>query len=173
MTAEAPLRGRVWKFGDNISTDLLMPVAVAIGDIVDTREAALACMQANRPGWSAEVREGDVLVVGHNFACGSSRPVQRVLRSLGISIVLAESASRIFFRNCINVGYPMLVCPGVTRAFEEGDVAEIDLAAGAIRNVARGTTLHVDPLPPDSPPAQILKAGGLDAYLTKLLAAKG
>jgi 3-isopropylmalate/(R)-2-methylmalate dehydratase small subunit len=159
--------GKVWKFGDNISTDLMMP-----GSEVHTRTDISAedaarkyCMHANRPGWAAGVQKGEILVAGRNFGCGSSRPAVILVKALGISVVIVESVSRLFFRNSIKNGFPILICEGVSHLFEEGDVARINLETGEVKNLTKNTMLCGEPLPPGSPPAEILKAGGLNAYL--------
>ena len=106
-------KGRVWKFGDKISTDLMMPgFAVLTKPGISDEAAAKFCMIANRPGWAQQVQKGDIIVAGQNFGCGSSRPGQRMLRALGIPVVVAESTSRLFFRN----SHPhCLPCPPVSR----------------------------------------------------------
>ena len=158
--------GKVWKFGDKISTDVMMPgFAVLAKPGISDEEASKFCMTANRPGWAQQVQPGDIIVAGNNFGCGSSRPAQRLLRALGISVVVADSTSRLFFRNCINTGYPVLMCEGVSQLFEEGDTADVHLETGEVKNLTRGTTIQGEALPKDSPPFQILAAGGLDSFL--------
>ena len=162
--------GRVWKFGDKLSTDLMMPgFAVLTKPGISDEEAAKFCMTANRPGWAQQVQKGDIIVAGQNFGCGSSRPAQRMLRALGISVVVAESTSRLFFRNSIHTGYPVIMCPGVSQEFEEGDTAEVDLETGEVKNLTRGTALQGEALPRGSPPDQILRAGGLEPFLKEVL----
>ena len=162
--------GKVWKFGDKISTDLMMPgFAVLAKPGISEQEASKSCMIANRPGWAEQVQKGDVIVAGENFGCGSSRPAPRMLRALGISVVVAESISRLFFRNSIHLGFPILICKGVSQLFEEGDTAEVDLESGEVKNVSKGTTVTGEALPKDSPPYQILTAGGLDPFLKEIV----
>jgi len=164
-------QGRVWKFGDNISTDLIMPGSQVLANpLLSDEEAAKFCMWANRPGWAQQVQRGDIIVAGRNFGCGSSRPAPRMLKALGISVVVADSIARLFFRNSIHLGFPVLICPGVSQAFEEGDIAEVDLETGQVRNLTRGTVLQGEALPKDSPPYQILKAGGLEPFLKEAVA---
>ena len=115
---QSTLRGRVWIFGDNISTDLLMPGFAAMSNPdMSPEESARYCMYSNRPGWAEQVRPGDLIVAGKNFGCGSSRPGSKILKTLGIGAVIAESVSRIFFRNSINLGFPIITCPGIHDAF--------------------------------------------------------
>lgn len=157
---------KVWKFGDNISTDLMMP-----GDEVITKpglsdeEAARYCMNANRPDWAPQVKKGDIIIAGHNWGCGSSRPAARMFKTLGISVIVADSMSRLFFRNAVNIAMPVLICHGASEAFEEGDLARVNLETGEVTNLTRGVTLRGEALPADSPPAQILKAGGLASFM--------
>ena len=89
-------RGRVWRFGDSISTDVIMP-GMLYSRLLAPEEIAKSCMQANRPGWAEQVQPGDIIVAKRNFGCGSSRPAARVLKALGITVVVADSMSRLFF----------------------------------------------------------------------------
>lgn len=163
-------RGRVWIFGDHISTDIMMPGSKVLArPNITPEEAAQHCMSANRPGWSAQVRKGDIIVAGRNFGCGSSRPAPRLLRTLGISVVVADSMSRLFFRNCIHLGFPALLCPSVSKAFEEGQMAEVDLETGTVVNMTTGRHLQGEALKCGTPPYDILRAGGLDSYLEQVL----
>ena len=156
MALETSIRGRVWKFGDDINTDLMYPGS-AYG--LPEAEQARQCFAANRPGWAEQVQEGDVLVGGRNYGTGSSRPAARSLRVLGIRCLLAETINGLFLRNAVNFGLPALAVPGVAAAFEEGDLAEIDLASGRVRNARTGQALQGSPLPPAL--REIIDAGGL------------
>jgi 3-isopropylmalate/(R)-2-methylmalate dehydratase small subunit len=160
-------RGKVWKFGDNISTDLMMPGMAAFH--APEEEWAKYCMHANRPGWAEEVSQGDILVAGSNLGCGSSRSVAGILRDVGISCAVAESVSRLFLRNAINVGFPVLICPGITALAREGDELEVNVDTGTVCNLADGKTIEAEGFPEDSPPAQILRAGGLEPFLRQML----
>ena len=163
-------RGRAWSFGNDISTDLIMPGAILWGHVkgADARKAAI---MPNRLGWAAgDVRPGDLIVAGTNFGCGSSRPAPRVLRDeLGLSCVVAESFSRLFQRNAVNIGFPVLICPGVTAFAAEGDELEVHFDSGLVRNETQGTELYGEPYPPDSPPGQLLRMGGLRPFLEQWL----
>lgn len=131
--------GRVWKFGDDINTDLMLPGSVIAKG---PEEQARAVFASNRPGWIDEMRRGDVIVAGNNFGMGSNRPAARSLRNIGIGFLLAESINGLFFRNSVNFGFLALECPGVSTAFEEGDTAELELDAGwSVRNPRTGATL--------------------------------
>lgn len=156
------LEGRVWKFGDAINTDLMMPGSEVLSKPgLSDKEAAMYCMAANRPGWAAQVQEGDIIIAGRNWGCGSSRPAARLFKALGISVIVADSMARLFFRNAINIGLPVLICPGCSAAFTEGDRARVNISSGEVRNLTSGLVLQGEALPWNSPPAQILRAGGL------------
>lgn len=166
------IRGRVWKFGDNISTDLMMPGSITFGaesGQISPEKTVPYCMSANRPGWYKLVQSGDILVAGVNFGAGSSRPGYLPLQAAGIQAVVAESVSRLFYRNCINGGLLAISCPGITQLVEEGDYAEINPSIGKITKVGSDEGLPFPPLVDDSPPVQILKAGGLIPYMKEYL----
>ena len=138
------IAARLWKFGDDINTDLMLPGAVmAKGEA----EQARAVFAANRPGWIDQMRKGDALVAGRNFGMGSNRPASRSLRNLGIAYLLAESINGLFFRNSVNFGFLALECPGCFAAFEEGDTAELDLDGWSVRNARTGEMLTPLPIP--------------------------
>ncbi len=136
--------GRVWKFGDDINTDLMLP-----GPLLTASEAAQmrAVFSANRPGWVDLVEPGDVIVGGRNFGTGSSRPAARSLRNLGLGCLLAESINGLFFRNAVSFGFLALECPGVDAAFAEGQIAEISIADWTVRNRDTGAVLRAKPVP--------------------------
>ncbi|MBI2886190.1 MAG: 3-isopropylmalate dehydratase [Chloroflexi bacterium] len=172
--ADTVCEGNVWKFGDKISTDLMVPGAYVLArrGITD-EEAAQYCMRANRPDWAAQVQRGDILVGGVNFACGSSRNWARPIQVLGVSVVLAESISRIGLRNGINTGLPCLVCPGISKFVEEGERLQVDIVSGEVRNLTRGAAIQAQAWPQDSPPFQIMMAGGFERYFRQRLVEAG
>ena len=167
--------GRTWKFGDNISTDLMVPgmLVFARRENFVRDEAAKYCMHSNRPDWAAQVRHGDVLVAGSNFGCGSSRNGSEPLKSLGISVVVAESVSRIHLRNAINTGLPTLICRGISDAVTEGQELRVNIETGAVENLDTGETLMADRWPADSPPFEILMAGGFMPFFQRRLTEAG
>jgi 3-isopropylmalate/(R)-2-methylmalate dehydratase small subunit len=167
--------GRVWKFGDRISTDFMMPGhRVLANPGILPNEAAKFCMEANRPGWAeSEVQAGDILVAGVNFGCGSSRNASQSLKALGVAVVLAESVSRIHLRNAVNTGLPTLVAPGITVFVEEGQHIEVNIVTGAVKNLDSGETLQAEAWEQGSPPFEILMAGGLDAFMRAKLKERG
>ena len=138
------IAGRVWKFGDDINTDLMLPGPLLIASAA---EQARAVFSANRPGWVDRVLSGDIIVGGRNFGTGSSRPAARSLRNLGLGCLVAESINGLFFRNAVSFGFLALECPGVHAAFEEGQTAEISLDDWTLRNRDSGAVLPVAPVP--------------------------
>lgn len=158
------LTGKAWKFGDDVNTDLIIPGKYL--ELTDPREMARHAMEGVDPDFSAEVSEGDIVVAGRNFGCGSSREhAPLALKYAGVGAVVAESYARIFYRNAINIGLPALECPGVTDAVSEGDTLEIDVAGGTVRNTRTGVQLRTAPLPGFM--VEVLDEGGLAAYIRK------
>jgi 3-isopropylmalate/(R)-2-methylmalate dehydratase small subunit len=149
-------RARVWKFGENINTDLILPSS---SFYLTPEEQVRFVFQANRPGWVDQVKPGDIIVAGSNFGMGSSRPGARSLKNLELGCLVAESINGLFFRNCINFAFPAIECRGVYSAFEEGDVADVDFSSGTVRNESRGTSLNAKPLPGKL--LDLLQAGGI------------
>jgi 3-isopropylmalate/(R)-2-methylmalate dehydratase small subunit len=147
---------RVWKFPANINTDLILPG----GSIyLSQAEQVKLIFNANRPGWVEQVQPGDIVIAGRNFGMGSSRPASRSLKNLGLSCVLAESINGLFFRNCINYAFPAMECAGVSELFNEGDIAQVDFADGAVRNMTTGKALTAKVLPAKL--RDLLQAGGI------------
>ena len=154
------IEGKAWKFGDNISTDYMMP---GFGHGKTPEEIAAFCMRANRPEFAGEVRRGDLIVAGKNFGCGSSKPAVNNLIALGVSCVIAESFGRLFFRNAISLGFPLLECKGVYDAVNEGDRVQVNLESAEVNNLTTGTVLKAERLPEVM--MKILSAGGMAALL--------
>ncbi len=153
---------RVWKFGDNINTDLILPVQAFY---LNPEEQARWVFRANRPDWIDQVQPGDIIIGGKNFGMGSSRPAARSLKNLGLGCLVAHSINGLFFRNCVNFAFPALECRDVFDAFDEGDLAEVDFDAASVRNATRGRTLSAIGLPPKL--LDLLKAGGIFPLLEK------
>ena len=156
------IAGRVWKFGDNINTDLMLPGDVHAGT---EEEQAKAVFAANRPGWLNEMARGDFIVGGRNYGTGSSRPAARSLRNIGIACLIADSINSLFFRNSVNFGLLALECPGVSEAFEELQIAEVSLADFTLKNVATGVVLKAQPVPAHL--LEMMQNGGLYPLLEK------
>ncbi len=158
------IRAKLWKFGDDINTDLMLPGAVMMKS---EAEQARAVFAANRPGWIDEMKKGDALVGGRNFGMGSNRPASRSLRNIGLSFLIAESINGLFFRNSVNYGLLALECPGVSAAFDEGQIAEVNLADFTVRNQANGQVLKALSIPENL--LALMRGGGI----YPVLAAKG
>ncbi len=160
------IRGRIWKFGDNVNTDVIYPGKYL--PLTDPKEMALHAFEGVRPEFAKAVKPGDILVAGKYFGCGSSREqAATCLKALGLGVVLAESFARIYYRNAINSGLPILACPGISKGVEEGQELEVDLRSGLIKNLTTGETFQARPLP--SFVLEILEAGGLIPYLRRQL----
>lgn len=154
--------GKVWTFGHDINTDLVIPNFAVL---MPLDEAVRHCFSANRPGWVDEVQPGDVMVVGRNFGVGSARNIGGIFHILGIAGIVAESFNGLGLRNCINAGLPSLPCPGVLDVFAEGDEAEVDWTTGAVRNATTGATTEGTPIPPQL--QDIITGGGVEGVLRR------
>ena len=148
--------GRAWLFADaNLNTDLMMPNK---GYPLPLPERAKLIFATYRPGWSDEVRIGDILVAGRNFGAGSARPAAEVLRVLGIRALVAESINGLFFRNCVNYALPAMECPGILDAVNEGDIVRVDVGAGTVENTRSGKIIEGSKMP--AMLLDIINAGG-------------
>lgn len=157
--------GRVWKFGDNINTDLIISGKYKFKTL-NLDELSKHAMEALDPQFSQKVRTGDLIVAGWNFGCGSSREqAPLVLKHLGLSCVIAKSFARIFYRNCINIGLPVLECPEAYDRTDDGDEMEIDLSNGLVKNLTKNLIFKTRPIPPFL--LQILQDGGLIEHYKK------
>ena len=158
--------GRVWKYGDNVDTDVIIPARYL--SMSTAEELAPHCMEDLDPDFAAAVQEGDVIVAGENFGCGSSREhAPLALKGAGVSCVVASSFARIFYRNAINVGLPILEAPAAAAAAEAGHRLEIDLQGGTIQDVDTGAVYAAEPYPPFM--MNIIEAGGLVPYTRRQL----
>jgi len=159
------LRGKAWKFGDNIDTDQIFPGAYLT--LTDVKEMGRHAMEGvpGREDFAEKVNKGDIIVAGKNFGCGSSREQAPIaIKGSGISAVIAKSFARIFYRNAVNIGLPILECKDADR-IEDGDILEIDLEKGMIKNLSTNKILEATPL--TSLEFEIMKAGGLIRYLKR------
>jgi len=157
--------GKVWKFGDNINTDVIIPYKHKARSI-DPETLAEHCMEGIDPDFSKKIQKGDFIVAGRNFGCGSSREQAPVaIKACGISGVIAESFARIFYRNAINIGLPVLVCKGILKETNEGDIIQVDLSKGIIKNLTTTKEIGVEKQPEFL--EKMLKAGGLVEYFKK------
>ena len=161
------IKGRVYKFGDDINTDVIYP-GKYLSITTDRQEMARHCFEAVYPEFREQAQAGDIIVAGRNFGCGSSREqAATCLRYFGISAVVAESFARIFYRNAINLGLPVVVAPGIANSANHGDALVIDLEGGSIKNTTTGDTIRSTKLPPFI--MQIINDGGLIKHLQKRL----
>ncbi len=162
-------KGRVWKYGDNINTDVIFPGRYTY-QIMTPAEMPGHALEDQDPGFRTAVKPGDVIVAGRNFGCGSSREqAAACLKAAGITAVIARSFARIYFRNAINLGLAVLECPEAVDALEAGDEAEVDLAAGEVRS-SRGTFRFI-PMP--EAVRGLIEAGGLIEYTKRKLGTAG
>lgn len=158
------IKGRVWKFGDNVDTDVLAPMKTIMASWEDRRGGILH----TRPGFVDEVQPGDIIVAGRNWGCGSSREqAAENIKLLGVAAVVAESYGRIFFRNSIAIALPCVVCQGVHDAFNEGDQMELNLESCLVGNLTQGTELQGTPYTDDM--LAIVQKGGLMNVLKERL----
>lgn len=160
------IEGRAWKFGDNINTDLIYPSKYLT--IVKPAEMAKHAMENVDEKFSTNVKMGDIIVAGKNFGCGSSREQAVVsLKYAGISAIIAESFARIYYRNAINVGIPVLVCQGTSKSVSVGDILRINFEKGRIKNKTKHKLIKAVPLPKFL--TEIIKDGGLVPNLRRRL----
>ncbi len=156
------MKGNVWKFGDDIDTDIIIPGRYLV--MRDPKDLAKHVMEGLDPEFHQKVNEGDFIVGGSNFGCGSSREhAPLALQGAGISAVIAESFARIFYRNSINVGIPLLEAPGISQHLETGDEIEVDMEKGVIHKLETGEEFTFKKLPEFM--LEILNKGGLIPYV--------
>ncbi|HDI12791.1 MAG: 3-isopropylmalate dehydratase [Hadesarchaea archaeon] len=155
---------KAWVFGDDVSTDDIIAGRYLVHH--DPRELGKHAMENIDPTFVKKVSKGDVIIGGRNFGCGSSREQAPItLKAAGVSAVVAESFARIFYRNAINQGLPVIACPGVREKFKSSDEVEVDLRKGIVRNVTTGEVFKAEPFPDFI--MEILNAGGLVPYLKR------
>ena len=159
---------RAFKFGDDVNTDAIIPAPYLV--TTDPAELGAHAMEgSDQPDFAQKVQEGDVVVAGENFGCGSSREHAPVaLLGAGVSCVIAKSFARIFFRNAINIGLPLLECPEAADGITAGDELDIDLASGTITDTTTGQSWQAQPIPDFM--RAIFDAGGLVAFARQRLA---
>lgn len=161
------ITGRAFIFGDNIDTDQIYPGRYL--ELVKPADVAAHCMEGADPTFVERMATGDIIVAGKNFGCGSSREHAAItLVHAGVGAVVAESFARIFYRNAINLGLPLLVCPGISGQASEGDVMEIDLNAGIAINQTTGVTVYGEKLSDYA--LEILSNGGIKTLVKKMTA---
>lgn len=158
------ISGKVFKYGDNVDTDVIIPARYL--NTADANELARHCMEDIDASFVSKVAKGDIIVAGRNFGCGSSREHAPLsIKTSGISCVIAVTFARIFYRNAINIGLPILECPAAAEAIEAGDKLSVDLSTGTITDETSGKTFKAEPFPPFM--QDLIAAGGLAAYMRK------
>lgn len=156
--------GNVWKFGEDIDTDAIIPARYL--NTSEPAELAKHCMEDADPAFMQKMQMGDIIVAGKNFGCGSSREHAPIaIKAAGISCVIAVSFARIFYRNSINIGLPILEAPAAVAALQEGQKIEVDFQSGKIHNLTTGETFQAVPFPKFM--QELIAAGGLINYIKK------
>ena len=151
-------KGTVFRYGDNIDTDVIIPARYL--NTQNAKELAAHCMEDIDKTFVTRVQPGDIMVGGENFGCGSSREhAPLAIKTAGISCVIAKSFARIFYRNSINIGLPILECPAASEEIREGDVVSVNFDTGVITDETTGQTFEAEPFPPFI--QKIIAAGGL------------
>jgi 3-isopropylmalate/(R)-2-methylmalate dehydratase small subunit len=154
--------GKAWKYGDDIDTDVIIPARYLNQNTPEF--LAAHCMEDVDKSFAENVKTGDVLIAGKNFGCGSSREHAPVaIKAAGIQSVIAESYARIFYRNALNIGLPILECPEAVEGIEAGDEVQVDLLTGKIVNLTRNQEFQARPFPPFM--QELIQSGGLIPYI--------
>jgi 3-isopropylmalate/(R)-2-methylmalate dehydratase small subunit len=156
------IAGRVWKFGDDINVEMMLPQVALYLPEKDRRRYVF---HVHRPGWVDQVQPGDFIIGGKNYGIGSSRPAPLSLRNVGVGCLLAESITDVFFRNAVNFGLLTLQCPGIRAAFEEGQTAEVSTEDFTVRNRETGVVLQAERIPPNL--VTLMTSGGVFPLLER------
>ena len=157
--------GNALKYGDNVDTDVIIPARYL--NTSDRQELASHCMEDIDPDFTGKVRPGDIMIGGQNFGCGSSREHAPIaIKASGISIVIAKSFARIFYRNAINIGLAIAECPGAAEEIADGDRVEADLDSGTITDLTTGKSYRTEPFPEFV--SRIIENGGLISSAGKI-----
>lgn len=155
-------KGRVFKYGDNVDTDVIIPARYL--NIQDKKELSSHAMEDIDKDFVHNVEKGDIMVARRNFGCGSSREhAPMVIKESGISCVIADTFARIFFRNAINIGLPILECPAAAEAISAGDEVEVDFDTGVITDITTGKSFNAEPFPEFM--QKIINSNGLVGYI--------
>ena len=153
--------GKTHKYGDNVDTDVIIPARYL--NTPDAQELAKHCMEDIDAGFAARVKPGEIMVAGRNFGCGSSREhAPLAIKACGVACVIAATFARIFYRNALNIGLPILECPEAAAAIKAGDTVSVDFDTGVITDETTGQAFRGEPFPPFM--QELIAAGGLAAY---------
>ena len=164
------LKGKVHKYGANIDTDVIIPARYL--NVSEATELAKHCLEGIDPKFVSKVEPGDVIIATTNFGCGSSREhAPLVIKACGISCIIAKSFARIFFRNAINIGLPLLECAEAADNSDTGDIVEVNLSTGEIKNITKNKYFTANPYPDFL--MELINAGGLIEYTRRKLRVKG
>jgi 3-isopropylmalate/(R)-2-methylmalate dehydratase small subunit len=160
------IKGKVWKFKDNIDTDVIIPARYL--NTSDPKELALHCMEDSDSEFVKKMNQGDIMVAGRNFGCGSSREHAPIaLKAAGVSCIIAQSFARIFFRNAINIGLPIFESIEVVDQCSPGDILEVDTVQGVIKNLSKDKVYKTNLLPEFI--LKVISVGGLNEYVKEEL----
>lgn len=160
------VKGRAWKYGDHVDTDVIIPARYL--NTSDPAELAQHVLEDLDPEFRKKMKPGDIIVAGENFGSGSSREhAPLAIKASGVSCVIAKSFARIFYRNAINIGLPILEAPEAVERIDTGDELEVDFSKGEIRNLTKGETYTAKPFPEFV--MEIIRAGGLVEYTKRRL----
>ncbi len=160
------LQGRAWKFGANVDTDVIIPVRYLTS--IDPVELGRHCLEGLDPEFAQKVQPGDIIVAAENFGCGSSREHAPVaIKGAGVGCVIAATFARIFFRNALNIGLPIVECAEAAQRIDEGDTVEVDVMSGRVINHTKGETYQAAPFPPFV--QELIAVGGLVPYVARRL----
>ena len=153
--------GKTHKYGDNVDTDVIIPARYL--NTPNAKELAAHCMEDIDASFATTVKPGEIMVAGKNFGCGSSREhAPLAIKTCGVACVIASTFARIFYRNALNIGLPILECPEAAQAIQAGDVVSVDFDTGLIVDETTGKSFQADPFPPFM--QELIAAGGLAAY---------
>jgi 3-isopropylmalate/(R)-2-methylmalate dehydratase small subunit len=155
-------KGKAIKYGNNVDTDVIIPARYL--NTSNAKELAAHCMEDIDKDFVNKVQSGDIMIAGRNFGCGSSREhAPLAIKTAGISVIIAETFARIFYRNAINIGLPIMECPEAAKDIEDGNEVSVDVTSGLITNITKGKTYQAAPFPEFM--QKIIKAEGLLNYL--------
>ena len=156
--------GKTYKYGDNVDTDVIIPARYL--NTPDAQELAKHCMEDIATAFASAVKPGEIMVAGRNFGCGSSREhAPLAIKTCGVACVIAATFARIFYRNALNIGLPILECPEAAQAIQAGDTVSVDFDTGVITDETTGKSFQGEPFPPFM--QDLIAAGGLAAYRCK------
>ena len=156
--------GKTYKYGDNVDTDVIIPARYL--NTPDAKELAKHCMEDIDTSFASTVKPGEIMIAGKNFGCGSSREhAPLAIKTCGVACVIAATFARIFYRNALNIGLPILECPEAAKAIKAGDTVSVDFDTGVITDETTGKSFQGEPFPPFM--QDLIAAGGLAAYRCK------